>query len=43
VAFVFARFVERSKAWAHVDIRAWTPKAKPGRPEGAEVQAARLL
>jgi leucyl aminopeptidase len=24
-------------------IHAWTPKTKPGGPEGAEVQAARLL
>jgi len=36
------RFIERTKAWAHFDIHAWTPKAKPGRPEGAEVLAARL-
>jgi leucyl aminopeptidase len=36
------RFAERTKAWAHFDIRAWTPEAKPG-PEGAEALAARLL
>jgi leucyl aminopeptidase len=33
------RFIKRTKAWAH----AWTPNAKPGRPEGAEVLAVRLL
>jgi leucyl aminopeptidase len=37
------RFIKRTKALAHVDIHASTPKAKPGRPEGAEVLAARLL
>jgi leucyl aminopeptidase len=37
------RFVERTKAWAHFDTQAWTPHAKPRRPEGAEVLAARLL
>jgi leucyl aminopeptidase len=42
-ALFLRRFVERAKAWAHFDIFAWTPKAKPGRPEGAEIQAARLL
>jgi leucyl aminopeptidase len=42
-ALFLRRFVERTKSWAHFDIYAWTPKAKPGRPEGAEVQTARLL
>jgi leucyl aminopeptidase len=42
-ALFLRRFVERANSWAHFDIYAWTPKAKPGRPEGAEVQAARLL
>ncbi len=31
------------KAWLHFDIYAWTPAAKPGRPEGGECQAARAL
>ena len=42
-ALFLRRFVERTVSWAHFDIYAWTPKAKPGHPEGAEVQAARLL
>lgn len=42
-ALFLRRFVENTASWAHFDIYAWTPKAKPGRPEGAEVQAARLL
>ncbi len=42
-ALFLRRFVERTGAWAHFDIYAWTPTAKPGRPLGAEVQTARLL
>ncbi len=42
-ALFLRRFVEKAKAWAHFDIYAWTPSAKSGCPEGAEVQAARLL
>jgi leucyl aminopeptidase len=42
-ALFLRRFVERTKAWAHFDIYGWNPSAKSGRPEGGEVQAARLL
>jgi len=42
-ALFLRRFVEQAKTWAHFDIYAWTPTGKPGRPEGAEVQVARLL
>ncbi len=42
-ALFLRRFVERTASWVHFDIYAWTPKTKPGHPEGAEVQAARLL
>ena len=31
------------ESWLHFDIYAWTPAAKPGRPEGGECQAARAL
>jgi leucyl aminopeptidase len=41
-ALFLARFVEKTRAWAHFDIYAWNPSARPGRPEGGEVQAARL-
>ena len=41
-AALFLRpFAEGAGAWAHVDLFAWTPKAKPGRPMGGELQAAR--
>ena len=42
-ALFLQRFVERAKAWLHLDIFAWTPTAKPGRPEGGECQAARAV
>jgi leucyl aminopeptidase len=42
-ALFLNRFVAAAKAWLHVDIYAWTPSAKPGRPEGGECQAARAI
>jgi leucyl aminopeptidase len=42
-ALFLRRFVTAAKAWLHLDIFAWTPTTKPGRPEGAECQAARAL
>ena len=42
-ALFLKRFVSRAKAFAHFDIYAWTPAAKPARPEGGECQAARAL
>jgi len=42
-ALFLNRFVTAAKVWAHFDIFAWTPSAKPGRPDGAECQVARAL
>jgi leucyl aminopeptidase len=42
-ALFLKRFVERAKAYAHFDIFAWTPMAKPGRPKGGEAQAIHAL
>jgi leucyl aminopeptidase len=42
-AALFLRRFVTSKSWVHFDIFAWTPAAKPGRPEGAECQTARAL
>ncbi|MDE2579510.1 MAG: leucyl aminopeptidase family protein [Hyphomicrobiales bacterium] len=42
-ALFLKRFVTRTKAWAHFDIYGWNPASRPGRPEGGEVQAARLV
>jgi leucyl aminopeptidase len=42
-ALFLRRFVEAAKAHVHFDIFAWNNATKPGRPEGGEVQAARLM
>ncbi len=42
-ALFLQRFVEHAKSWLHLDIYAWTPSAKPARPEGGECQAARAV
>jgi leucyl aminopeptidase len=42
-ALFLRRFVTAAKAWLHCDIFAWNQTARPGRPEGAECQAARAL
>ena len=42
-AALFLRRFVSTKAWVQFDIYAWTPAAKPGRPEGAECQSARAL
>lgn len=42
-AALFLRRFVAAKSWVHLDIFAWTPTAKPGRPEGADCQAARAV
>jgi leucyl aminopeptidase len=42
-AALFLRKFVAAPSWLHLDIFAWTPTAKPGRPEGAELQSARAL
>ncbi|HEU0223482.1 MAG TPA: leucyl aminopeptidase family protein [Paracoccaceae bacterium] len=42
-ALFLRRFVTAARAFAHIDIFAWTPVAKPGRPKGAAFQAGRAL
>ncbi|MBZ6076583.1 leucyl aminopeptidase family protein [Microvirga puerhi] len=42
-ALFLSRFVSAAKAWVHFDIFAWNNATRPGRPEGGEVQAARLM
>ncbi len=41
-ALFLNRFVGKTASYAHFDIYAWNPSAKPGRPEGGECQGARL-
>ncbi|WP_341705464.1 leucyl aminopeptidase family protein, partial [Ferrovibrio sp.] len=42
-ALFLQEFVEKTKAWAHLDMFAWNPKARPGRPAGAEATGLRAL
>ncbi len=42
-AALFLRRFVSAKSWLHFDLFAWTPSAKPGRPEGGECQVARAL
>ena len=42
-AALFLRRFVNARSWLHLDIFAWTPSARPGRPEGAELQTARAL
>jgi leucyl aminopeptidase len=42
-AALFMRKFVTASTWLHFDVFAWTPSAKPGRPEGGELQAARAL
>jgi leucyl aminopeptidase len=42
-AALFLRRFVNARSWLHLDIFAWTSAARPGRPEGAELQSARAL
>jgi leucyl aminopeptidase len=42
-ALFLKRFVSAARPWLHVDLYAWNPKERPGRPLGAEAQAVRAL
>jgi leucyl aminopeptidase len=42
-ALFLKRFVTASPRWLHVDLFAWNPKERPGRPIGAEAQCVRSL
>jgi leucyl aminopeptidase len=42
-ALFLERFVEKTRAWAHLDIFCWSQKERPGRPKGGEASALRAL
>ncbi|HEX9207198.1 MAG TPA: leucyl aminopeptidase family protein [Steroidobacteraceae bacterium] len=42
-ALFLRRFVSRTPDWLHVDLFAWNPRERPGRPVGAEAHAVRAL
>jgi leucyl aminopeptidase len=42
-ALFLEHFVPREQAWMHLDLFAWNPKSRPGRPEGGEAQTLRAV
>jgi leucyl aminopeptidase len=42
-ALFLKRFVTATPGWLHLDLYAWNPKDRPGRPQGAEAQCVRAL
>jgi leucyl aminopeptidase len=42
-AALFLRRFVTAQSWLHLDIFAWSPAARPGRPEGGDCQSARAL
>ncbi|MGH8206236.1 MAG: leucyl aminopeptidase family protein, partial [Steroidobacteraceae bacterium] len=42
-ALFLKRFVSATPQWLHLDLYAWNPKERPGRPLGAEAQCVRTL
>ena len=42
-AMFLKEFVVETSAWAHLDLFAWNPKDRPGRPKGGEATALRAL
>jgi leucyl aminopeptidase len=42
-ALFLAEFVSPARKWAHIDLFAWNPGARPGRPEGGEAMSLRAL
>jgi leucyl aminopeptidase len=42
-ALFLKRFVTATPRWLHLDLFAWNPKERPGRPVGAEAQCVRSL
>jgi leucyl aminopeptidase len=42
-ALFLSEFVSSDTNWLHIDMMAWNPRARPGRPEGGEPQSLRAL
>jgi leucyl aminopeptidase len=42
-ALFLAEFVDPATKWVHIDMMAWNPRPRPGRPEGGEVHTIRAL
>lgn len=42
-ALFLEHFIPAGQPWIHIDLFAWNPKARPGRPEGGEAQTLRAV
>jgi leucyl aminopeptidase len=42
-ALFLKEFVSPTTAWAHIDVFAWNPASRPGRPEGGEAMTLRAV
>ena len=42
-ALFLRRFVRQARAWVHLDIFAWAPESRPGRPAGGTDQGIRSV
>ncbi len=42
-ALFLQNFVAKGVPWIHLDMMGWNDKARPGRPEGGEIQAVRAM
>ena len=42
-ALFLERFIPDRQAWLHIDLFAWNPTPRPGRPVGGEAQTIRTL
>ncbi len=42
-ALFLEHFVKPQTAWGHFDVMAWNPAARPGHPEGGDVQGVRAV
>lgn len=42
-ALFLQRFAPETGSWAHLDVFAWNPRARPGWPEGGEAQGVRAV
>ncbi|MBL8511419.1 MAG: leucyl aminopeptidase family protein [Betaproteobacteria bacterium] len=42
-ALFLQHFIPKEQAWIHIDLFAWNPKSRPGRPEGGEAHTLRAV
>lgn len=42
-ALFLREFVEPDAPWIHIDVMAWNPSSRPGRPEGGEAMGMRAI